>query len=64
MIERKQLPATQAVPSAPWEIPVAAVQAEAIRRVASAANARGQGTRRRAADARTLKLPGLDSSET
>ncbi len=64
MIERKQLPASQAVPSAPWEIPIAAVQTEAIRRVASAADARGQGCRRRAADARTLTLPGLGSSET
>lgn len=64
MIERKQLPATQVVPSAPWEIPVAAVQAEATRRLASAANARGQGRRRGAADARTLKLPGVDPSET
>jgi len=64
MIERKQLPATQAVPSAPWEIPIAALDAEAIRRLAAAANARGQARRRQAADARTLKLPGLDPSET
>jgi hypothetical protein len=64
MIERRQLSATQAAPSAPWEIPVAAVQAEAIRRLATAANARGQRRRRQAADARTLKLPGLDSSDT
>jgi DNA invertase Pin-like site-specific DNA recombinase len=63
MIERKQLPATQAVPSAPWEIPVEAVQAERIQRLAGAASVRGQGIRMRAADARTLKLPGFEPSD-
>ena len=32
MIERKQLPASQVVPFAPWEIPVEALESEAVRK--------------------------------
>jgi DNA invertase Pin-like site-specific DNA recombinase len=64
LIKRKQLSATQVAPAAPWEIPIAALEAEFIRRVVADARAGGQTTRKRAADARTLKLPGLDPSDT
>ena len=60
LIQRKLLSATQAAPAAPWEIPVAALEAESIRRAVADARAGGHAVRKRAADARTLKLPGLD----
>jgi hypothetical protein len=40
MIERKQLPASQVVPFAPWEIPVEALESADVRRAISNINNR------------------------
>jgi DNA invertase Pin-like site-specific DNA recombinase len=40
MIERKQLPATQVVPFAPWEIPVEALESVAVRKAITNSNNR------------------------
>lgn len=59
LIQRKQLPAAQAAPSAPWEISSAALDSEPVRRTAQRAREGGYGVRQRAADAATLQLPGV-----
>lgn len=61
LIKRKELPATQVATAAPWEIPVAALDTESIRRAVEIIRAGGHASRRRAADARTLRLPGVTS---
>ena len=63
LIKRKLLPATQAAPSAPWEIAAAALDSEPIRRAAQRAREGGYGVRQRAADAATLPLPGIAAVE-
>jgi hypothetical protein len=40
MIERKQLPATQVVPLAPWEIPVEALESAVVRKAITNTNNR------------------------
>jgi excisionase family DNA binding protein len=59
LIERKRLPATHVAPSAPWEIPVTAVDSPSIQRAAQRARDGGRGVRQSAADRATLKLPGI-----
>lgn len=59
LIERKELPATQVAPSAPWEVSVDALEADPVRRAVDKARAAGRAVRLRAADSATLKLPGL-----
>jgi DNA invertase Pin-like site-specific DNA recombinase len=63
LIARKHLSATQAAPSAPWEISATDLDSEAIRRAAQRAREGGYSVRRRAADAATLRLPGIVSAE-
>ncbi len=63
LIARKQLLATQAAPSAPWEISAVALDSEPIRRAAQRAREGGYSVRTRAADAATLKLPGIVPAE-
>jgi DNA invertase Pin-like site-specific DNA recombinase len=63
LIAQKQLCATQAAPSAPWEISAVALDAEPIRQAAQRAREGGHGVRTRAADAATLKLPGIVPAE-
>ncbi len=63
LIARKQLPARQAAPSAPWEISVAALDSEPVHRAAQRAREGGYGVRQRAADAATLQLPGVVPAE-
>jgi DNA invertase Pin-like site-specific DNA recombinase len=63
LILRKQLPAVQAAPSAPWEISAAALESEPIRKAAQRAREGGYGVRQRAVDAATLQLPGIDPAE-
>lgn len=60
LIARKLLPATQVTPSAPWEIPVAALESESIRQAVERARNGGRAVRQRAADVLTLRLPGID----
>jgi excisionase family DNA binding protein len=59
LIESKLLPATHVAPSAPWEIPVTAVDSAPIHRAAQRARDGGRSVRQSAADAATLKLPGI-----
>lgn len=63
LIERKQLPAMQAAPSAPWEISAVALDSDPIRLAAQRAREGGCTVRRRAADAATLTLPGIVRGE-
>ena len=63
LIARKQLPATQAVASGPWEIPTAALDSELIKRATQRVREGGRGARLRAADAATLKLAGVVPAE-
>lgn len=59
LIKRKELPATQATRFAPWEVPVEALQSEAVLQAAKSAREGGRIVRQRAAESATLKLPGL-----
>jgi DNA invertase Pin-like site-specific DNA recombinase len=64
LIENKKLQATQIAPAAPWEIPIAALDAEPVRHAAATARAGGRAMKQAAIDRRTLKLPGIDSPDT
>jgi DNA invertase Pin-like site-specific DNA recombinase len=57
LIESKQLPAIQAAPAAPWEIPAEALDAEPIRQAVERARTSRSRWKQRAADRWTLKLP-------
>jgi excisionase family DNA binding protein len=63
LIKTKQLPAIQAAPAAPWEIPTEALEAEPVRQAVERARTGGARRRQTAADRWTLKLPSTDRVE-
>jgi hypothetical protein len=59
LIRKGLLPATQLMPSAPWQIPVAALDAEQVRIGVQEIAERRPTKALAAADERLLRLPGL-----
>ncbi|MCY4550197.1 MAG: recombinase family protein [Defluviicoccus sp.] len=59
LIRERKLPATQLMPSAPWEIPVEALESEAVLIGVREIVARRPGNIRRLQDDSTLRLPGI-----
>jgi hypothetical protein len=59
LIRDKVLPATQLAPSAPWQIPVAALTSEAVRQGVQAIVNRRPRNYRALQDDKALRLPGL-----
>lgn len=64
LINAKILPAMQAAPAAPWEIPIAALSAPEVQRAVARARDFSRGMRAAHADKRVLTLPGVESSST
>lgn len=59
LIRRGVLPAVQALPSAPWEIPLDSLDSEAVRIGVQQVIARRPRNFRQLQDTKTLSLPGL-----
>jgi len=59
LIREGALPATQAMPSAPWEVPLAALETERLRIGVRSVVARRPMNFKALQDVRTLKLPGI-----
>jgi excisionase family DNA binding protein len=59
LIHRKTIPATQVVPRAPWQIPVAAVEATEVRQAAKEIQSRHYPSRTQFRDECTLELTGF-----
>jgi hypothetical protein len=61
LIARGELTATQVTPAAPWEVPVSALETEAVRAAVERARSSHGVARKRAAEKATLALPGFRS---
>jgi len=59
LIREGVLPATQLMPSAPWQVPVAALDSEAVQAGVRAVKARRPVKSKASQDVMTLRLPGL-----
>lgn len=59
LIREGVLPATQLMPSAPWQVPVAALDSEAVQAGVRAVKARRPAKSKASQDVMTLRLPGL-----
>jgi hypothetical protein len=59
LIQRKELPATQIVPGAPWQIAAKDVASPEVVRAAMALKNRENRARQQVRDETTLRLPGL-----
>ena len=59
LIREGVLPATQLIPSAPWQIPVAALETEAVKTGVQRIVARRPRNYQRLQDDKTLRLPGF-----
>lgn len=59
LVQTKILPATQVMRSAPWQIPAAALQADAVQRGVRAINERRSVFSHDLQQAKILRLPGL-----
>jgi excisionase family DNA binding protein len=63
LIQRKAIPATQVVPGAPWQIPVAAVEAPEVRQAVMIIRSRRHPSRAQLRDERTLELTGFSATD-
>jgi len=63
LIQRKTIPGTQVVPGAPWQIPVAAVEAPNVRRAVMDIQSRRHPRGAQFRDERTLELTGFSEPE-
>ncbi|HTP29483.1 MAG TPA: recombinase family protein [Anaeromyxobacteraceae bacterium] len=63
LIKSKQLPAVQAAPGAPWEIPADALETKSFRQAIERIRAGRSRWKQNAADRWTLKLPNTDRAE-
>ncbi len=63
LIKTKQLPAVQAAPGAPWEIPVDVLETKSFQRAIERIRSRGSRWKQKSADRWTLKLPNTERSE-
>jgi hypothetical protein len=63
LIQRKTIPATQAVPGPPWQIPVAAVEAPEVRQVVKDIRSRRHPSGTQFRDERTLELTGFSDPD-
>lgn len=62
LIHAKILPAMQAAPAAPWEIPVASLSAPEVLLAVTRTHTLGRAMRQAHADKRVIALPGVESS--
>lgn len=63
LIQRKTVPATQVVPGAPWQIPVAAVEAPEVRHAVMDIRRRRHPSGAKFRDERTLELAGFSDPD-
>ena len=63
LIKSMQLPAVQAAPGAPWEIPVEALDTKSFRQAIERIRAGRSRWKEKAADRWTLKLPKIERAE-